>query len=92
LLSALGLGQLFGALGNVAGQLGPGALRNAANTARANAPNVSPQEAAQAIRTGAIGAIFGLLLAALASMKVERARLIRCQNPDRRTGNDGVYR
>ena len=67
-LSALGLGQLFGALGNVAGQLGPGGLRNAAGAAQANAPNVSPQEAAQAIRTGAIGAFFGLLLSALASM------------------------
>ena len=67
-LSALGLGQLFGALGNVAGQLGPGGLRNAAGAAQANAPNVSPQEAAQAIRTGSIGAFFGLLLSALASM------------------------
>jgi hypothetical protein len=67
LLSALGLGQLFGALGNVAGQVGPGALSNAANSAQANAPNVGPQEAAQAIRTGAIGAFFGLLFSALAS-------------------------
>ena len=67
LLSALGLGQLFGALGNVAGQVGPGALTSAANSAQANAPNVSPQEAAQAIRTGAIGAFFGLLFSALAS-------------------------
>ena len=67
LLSALGLGQLFGALGNVAGQVGPGALSSAANSAQANAPNVSPQEAAQAIRTGAIGAFFGLLFSALAS-------------------------
>ena len=67
LLSALGLGQLFGALGNVAGQVGPGALGNAANSAQANAPNVNPQEAVQAIRTGAIGAFFGLLFSALAS-------------------------
>jgi hypothetical protein len=68
LLSALGLGQLFGALGNVAGQVGPGALSNAANSAQGAAPNISPQEAEQAIRSGAIGAFFGLLFSALASM------------------------
>jgi hypothetical protein len=68
LLSALGLGQLFGALGSLAGQVGPGALSNAANSAQGAAPNISPQEAEQAIRTGAIGAFFGLLFSALASM------------------------
>jgi hypothetical protein len=68
LLSALGLGQLFGALGNVAGQVGPGALGSAAQSAQGAAPNVSPQEAEQALQTGAIGAFFGLLLSALASM------------------------
>jgi hypothetical protein len=68
LLSVLGLGQLFGALGNVAGQVGPGALGNAADSARGAAPNVSAQEAASALRTGAIGAFFGLLFSALASM------------------------
>jgi len=68
LLSALGLGQLFGALGNLAGQVGPGALSNAANSAQGAAPNISPQEAEQAIRTGAVGAFFGLLFSALASM------------------------
>jgi hypothetical protein len=67
-LSALGLGQLFGALGNVAGQVGPGALSSAANSAQGAAPNVSPQEAEQALQTGAMGAFFGLLLSALASM------------------------
>jgi hypothetical protein len=67
LLSALGLGQLFGALGNVAGQLGPGALSGAADSAQSNAPNVDPQQVAQAVRTGAIGAFFGLLLSALTS-------------------------
>jgi hypothetical protein len=67
LLSALGLGQLFGALGNVAGQLDPGALSGAADSAQSNAPNVDPQQAAQAVRTGAIGAFFGLLLSALTS-------------------------
>lgn len=68
LLSALGLGQLFGALGNVAGQVGPGAISGAAQSAQGAAPNVSPQEAEQALQTGAIGAFFGLLLSALASM------------------------
>jgi hypothetical protein len=68
LLSALGLGQLFGALGNVAGQVGPGAVSGAAQSAQGAAPNVSPQEAEQALQTGAIGAFFGLLLSALASM------------------------
>ena len=67
LLSALGLGQLFGALGNVVGQVGPGALSSAANSAQGATPNVSPQEAEQAVRTGAIGAFFGLLFSALAS-------------------------
>jgi hypothetical protein len=68
LLSALGLGQLFGALGNVAGQVGPGAISGAAQSAQGAAPNVNPQEAEQALQTGAIGAFFGLLLSALASM------------------------
>ena len=68
LLSALGLGQLFGALGNVAGQVNPGALGQAAQGAQGAAPNVSPQEAESALRTGAIGAFFGLLFSALASI------------------------
>jgi hypothetical protein len=67
-LSVLGLGQLFGALGNVAGQVGPGALGNAADSARGAAPNVSAREAETALRTGAIGAFFGLMFSALASM------------------------
>ena len=68
LLSVLGLGQLFGALGNVAGQVNPGALAGAPDSAQGAAPNVSPQEAESALRTGAIGAFFGLLFSALASM------------------------
>ncbi|HEV2093706.1 MAG TPA: hypothetical protein VGR18_11125 [Rubrobacter sp.] len=68
LLSALGLGQLFGALGNVAGQVNPGAVGNAADAAQGATPNVSAAEAARALRAGAIGAFFGLLLSALASM------------------------
>ena len=68
LLSVLGLGQLFGALGNVAGQVGPGALAGAADSARGAAPNVSLREAESALRTGALGAFFGLLFSALASV------------------------
>ncbi|MBD0356964.1 MAG: hypothetical protein ICV57_07295 [Rubrobacter sp.] len=63
LLSALGLGQIFGALGNVVGQLG--VLQNLQS---ANVPDVDPARIAQAVRSGAIGAFFGLLLSALASM------------------------
>ena len=92
-LSALGLGQLFGPLGNVAGQLGPGGLRNAAGAAQANAPNVSPQEAAQAIRTGAIGAFFGLLLSALASLLGGLIGAVPApQSATRPTGTEGVGR
>jgi hypothetical protein len=63
LLSALGLGQIFGALGNVVGQLG--VLQNLQG---ANVPDINPTRIAQAVRSGAIGAFFGLLLSALASM------------------------
>jgi hypothetical protein len=63
LLSALGLGQIFGALGNVVGQLG--VLQNLQG---ANVPDINPARIAQAVRSGAIGAFFGLLLSALASM------------------------
>ena len=62
-LSALGLGSIFGALGNVVGQISPSALQGAAQ----NAPDVDPQQALSAVRTGAIGAFFGLLVAAIAS-------------------------
>lgn len=62
-LSALGLGQIFGALGNLVGQLG--ILQNLQG---AYAPNVHPAQMVQAVRTGAIGAFFGLLLSALAAM------------------------
>ena len=62
-LSALGLGQLFGALGNVVGQMGvPQSVQGA------NVPDVDPAQIAQTVRTGAIAAFFGLLLSALASM------------------------
>ena len=62
-LSALGLGSIFGALGNVVGQINPAALGGAAQ----NAPDVDPQQAIGAVRNGALGAFFGLLVAALAS-------------------------
>jgi hypothetical protein len=64
LLSALGLGQIFGALGNVVGQVG--VLQNLQSSA--NVPEVDHAQIAQAVRSGAIGAFFGLLLSALASM------------------------
>ncbi len=67
LLSALGLGQIFGALGNVVGQLG--VLQGGGLSVPNNVPNpdISPAQVAQAVRTGAIGAFFGLLISALAS-------------------------
>lgn len=64
LLSSLGLGQVFGALGSVVGQVG--ALQNI-QQGGVNAPNVDPAQVASAIRAGALGAFFGLLLAAVAS-------------------------
>ncbi len=63
LLSALGLGQLFGTLGNVVGQLS--LLQGGLNVP--NNPNIDPQQVVQAVRSGALGAFFGLLLSALAS-------------------------
>ena len=66
-LSALGLGQIFGALGNVVGQISPSALGGAANSAANNAQNVDPQQALSAVRSGAMGAFFGLLVSAIAS-------------------------
>ena len=69
LLSALGLGQLFGALGNVAGQLGVlQQLQQGGLNVPNAAPNLDPAQVAQTVRTGAIGAFFGLLFSALASM------------------------
>ena len=65
LLSSLGLGQIFGALGNVVGQVG--VLQNI-QQGGANAPNVDPSQVASAVRTGALGAFFGLLLSAIAAM------------------------
>ena len=64
LLSSLGLGQVFGALGSVVGQVG--VLQNI-QQGGVNAPNVDPAQVASAVRTGAIGAFFGLLLSAVAA-------------------------
>ena len=64
LLSSLGLGQVFGALGSVVGQVG--VLQNI-QQGGVNVPNVDPAQVASAVRTGAIGAFFGLLLSAVAS-------------------------
>ena len=64
-LSALGVGQIFGALGSVVGQVG--VLQNIQNGG-VNAPNVNASQIASDVRTGAIGAFFGLLIAAVAAM------------------------
>ncbi len=57
-LSALGLGQVFGALGSVVGQL----------VLAVNLPeNIDPQQYLNAVRTGALAAFFGLLVSAVAS-------------------------
>lgn len=61
-LSALGLGQIFGALGNLVGQLG--VLQNGVV---APDVDVNPAQVAETIRDAAIGTFFGLLLSALAS-------------------------
>ena len=65
LLSALGLGQIFGALGNVVGQVG---VLQDVQQGGVNAPTVDPAQIASTVRTGAIGAFFGLLLSAVAAM------------------------
>ena len=66
-LSALGLGQIFGALGSVVGQLGlfgPGGVNPPDSLPN---PDLDPAQIASAFRTGAISAFFGLLVAAIAS-------------------------
>lgn len=73
-LSALGLGQIFGALGSVVGQLGlfgPGGVSVPSNVPGLNVPNnvpnVDPAQIASAVKTGALSAFFGLLVSAIAS-------------------------
>ena len=65
LLSALGLGQIFGALGSVVGQVG---VLQDIQQGGVNAPNVDPSQVASDVRVGAIGAFFGLLFSAVAAM------------------------
>ena len=65
LLSSLGVGQIFGALGSVIGQIG--VLQNI-QQGGVNAPNVDPAQVADAVRTAALGAFFGLLISAVAAM------------------------
>jgi hypothetical protein len=66
LFSALGLGQIFGALGNVAGQLGvvQGLVQGGANVPN---PNIDPQQVLSAVRSGALWAFFSLLISAAAA-------------------------
>lgn len=61
-LSALGLGQIFGALGDLVGQLG--VLQNGVV---APDVDVNPAQVAETIRDAAIGTFFGLLLSAVAA-------------------------
>jgi hypothetical protein len=64
-LSVFGLGQIFGALGNVVGQLG--ILQGGLSVPGVNLPeNVNPQQYVDALRNGALGAFFGLLVSAVA--------------------------
>jgi len=62
-LSALGLGQVFGAIGNLVGQL------NLLAGGSLNVPgvNVDPQQVIGALRTGALVGFFSLLLSAVAA-------------------------
>lgn len=62
-LSALGLGQIFGAIGNLVGQL------NLLAGGSLNVPgvNVDPQQIVDALRTGALVGFFSLLLSAAAA-------------------------
>jgi hypothetical protein len=63
-LSALGLGQVFGALGNVVGQLG---MLQDMLQGGVRVPNVDPQQVLSAVRTGALIGFFSLLLSAAAA-------------------------
>ncbi len=65
-LSAMGLAQVFGALGNVAGQLGlvQGLVQGGTNVTN---PNIDPQQVLSAVRSGSLWAFFSLLISALAA-------------------------
>jgi hypothetical protein len=63
LLSVLGLGSLFGALGNVAGQF----VAAGGNVATAGSVNVNANQVAQITQSAALGAFFSLLLSAAAA-------------------------
>jgi hypothetical protein len=65
LFSVLGLGQVFGALGNVVGQLG--ALQGVLQGGGLNVPNVDPQQILGAVRNAALAAFFSLVLSAAAA-------------------------
>jgi hypothetical protein len=63
-LYALGLGQIFGAIGNLVGQL------NLVAGGSLNIPgvNVDPQQLVNALRTGARVGFFSLLISAVAAV------------------------
>ncbi|MGI8650491.1 MAG: hypothetical protein ACR2KW_08955, partial [Rubrobacter sp.] len=61
--SSLGLGQIFGALGNLVSQLG--AISSGALSLQG--ADVDPESIISTLRTGALYAFFSLLLAAIAS-------------------------
>lgn len=60
-LSVFGLGQIFGTLGNLVGQIGAIQAVNLPN------PTVDPQQLLDTVRTAAMTAFLGLLISALAS-------------------------
>lgn len=62
-LSVLGLGSLFGALGNVAGEF----LAAGGNVPTGGSVNVNPNQVAQVTQSAALGAFFSLLLSAIAA-------------------------
>jgi hypothetical protein len=62
LLSVVGLGSLFGALGNVIGQ-----FLAAGHSVSGSSPNVNPGQVAQVTQSAALGAFFSLLLSAAAA-------------------------
>ena len=66
-LSALGLGQIFGALGNVVGQLGLFGAGGANMPDNLPNPNIDPQQLLSTVRSAALVGFFSLVVSAIAS-------------------------